>query len=229
LAGRALVYEELIDPLRLAYDLKAEERDGHEVSAWKVEERDRFLSLLKQEQKLSLLEVGSGPGIHARFFQDNGLDVVCTDLSPEMVRLCREKGLTAYEMDFLNLDFPDHSFDAVFALNCLLHVPVDDLRRVLKAIHALLRPRGLFYMGVYGGKEFEGIWPEDRYEPKRFFSFHTDEWIQQAVTEFFELLYFKPIPLEEEQDMHFQSMILKKEGVILSGNEPVSSIGGIAS
>jgi SAM-dependent methyltransferase len=205
------MYEELIDPLRYAYDLKAYERDGYEISSWKIEERDRFLSLLKQEQKRSLLEIGSGPGKYGRFFQDNGLDVVCTDLSPEMVRLCREKGLTAYEMDFMNLDFTDRSFDAVFALNCLLHVPGNDLGRVLRAIRALLRPSGLFYMGVYGGKEFEGIWPEDRYEPKRFFSFHTDEWIQQAVTEYFEILSFRSIPLEEEQDMHFQSLTLKKE------------------
>ena len=205
------MYEELIDPLRYAYDLKADERDGYEISSWKIEERDRFLSLLKQEQKRSLLEIGSGPGKYGRFFQDNGLDVVCTDLSPEMVRLCREKGLTAYEMDFMNLDFPDRSFDAVFALNCLLHVPGNDLSCVLRAIQALLRPSGLFYMGVYGGKEFEGIWPEDRYEPKRFFSFHTDEWIQRAVTEYFEILSFRSIPLEEEQDMHFQSLTLKKE------------------
>ena len=111
----------------------------------------------------------------------------------------------------MNLDFTDRSFDAVFALNCLLHVPGNDLSRVLRAIRALLRPSGLFYMGVYGGKEFEGIWPEDRYEPKRFFSFHTDEWIQRAVIEYFEILSFRSIPLEEEQDMHFQSLTLKKE------------------
>ena len=210
-ARRTPVYEKLIDQLQSAYDLKAEERDEYEISLWKVEERDRFLSLLQREQKQSLLEIGSGPGQYGRFFQDNGLDVICTDLSPEMVRLCREKGLTAYEMDFLSLDFPDQSFDAVFALNCLLHVPGKDLYRVLGAIQTLLRPSGLFYMGVYGGKEHEGTWPKDKYEPKRFFSFHTDEWIQQAVAGFFELLYFRPITLEGEQDFHFQSIILRRE------------------
>jgi SAM-dependent methyltransferase len=210
-ARRTPVYEKLIDQLRSAYDLKAEERDGYEIASWKVEERDWFLSLLQREQKQSLLEIGSGPGQFGRFFQDKGLDVICTDLSSEMVRLCREKGLTAYEMDFLNLYYPDRSFDAVFALNCLLHVPTSDLPRVLGTIQALLNPGGLFYMGVYGGREYEGIWPDDRYEPKRFFSFHTDEWIQQTVTEFFELLHFRPITLEGEQDFHFQSMILRKE------------------
>jgi SAM-dependent methyltransferase len=167
------VYEQILDDLREAYDRKAEERDGYEIKPWKIEERQRFLSLLQEEGKRSLLEIGAGPGVHGKFFLDNGLEVICTDLSPEMVRLCREKGLTAHVMDFMNLDFPDSSFDAVHALNCLLHVPKRDLPRALKTIRAVLRPEGLFHLGVYGGKEHEGVWPEDHHEPKRFFSFLT--------------------------------------------------------
>lgn len=55
------------------------------------------------------------------------LQVVATDLSPAMVGFCRQKGLDAHVMDFLHLDFPAGSFDAVYALNCLLHVPNADL------------------------------------------------------------------------------------------------------
>jgi hypothetical protein len=54
----------------------------------------------------------------------------------------------------------------------------------------VLKPTGLFYMGVYGGREFEGIWQEDFYTPKRFFSFYLDHRIQEVVSEFFEILYF---------------------------------------
>ena len=102
------------------------------------------------------------------------------------------------------------SFDAVFALNCLLHVPKKDLPQVLQAIRTLLKPDGLFYLGLYGGKEYEGTWPEDEYEPKRFFSFHTDDQIRKVVTGLFKLLYFKCIPLEGERDFHFQSLILRR-------------------
>ncbi|MGD9100460.1 MAG: class I SAM-dependent methyltransferase, partial [Anaerolineae bacterium] len=175
-----------------------------------IEERAYFLSLLQQEGKQNLLEIGAGPGWHGKFFQDNGLTVVCTDLSPEMVKLCRAKGLAAYVMDFLSLDFPDGSFDAVYALNCLLHVPRKDLPRVLRALQALLKPGGLFYLGVYGGKEYEGAWPQDHHDPKRFFSFHTDEQLRRITTEFFELLYFKRIPLEGDNEFHYQSLILKR-------------------
>ena len=62
-----------------------------------------------------------------------------------MVASCRNKGLEAYEMDFLNLDFPSGSFEAVFAMNCPLHMPCRDLPQALAAIRDLLSPDGLFY------------------------------------------------------------------------------------
>ena len=207
-----MTYREIIDSLRRSYDRNTRERESYRVSPWKIEERDRFLALLQEEGKQSLLEIGAGPGHFARFFQDNGLTVVCTDLSPGMVRLCREKGLTAYEMDFLNLGFPESSFDAVFALNCLLHVPKAGLPGVLQAIRDLLKPTGLFYLGLYGGKEFEGIWEEDSYEPKRFFSCHTGAQIQRVAGGLFDLVYFRSVALEGEADLHFQSLILRRPG-----------------
>ena len=65
-------------------------------------------------------------------------------------------------------------------------------------------------MGVYGSdEEFEGVWEEDAYNPKRFFSFYTDENIQKKTTEIFELLYFKRISMDGNHP-HFQSLILQK-------------------
>jgi SAM-dependent methyltransferase len=188
----------------------AEERDRRPIPGWMIEERQGFLSLLQEDGKGSLLEIGAGTGAHSKFFQDNGLRVISTDLSPRNVELCREKGLTAHFMDFLNLGFPNRSFDAVFAINCLIHVPQDDLPRVLQAVRAPLRFGGLFYLGAYGGKKHEGVWPEDHYRPKRFFSFLSDEQIKEVTTRFFELVAFKQIPLEDDPDFHFQSLILRR-------------------
>lgn len=203
------MYDQLIGELRTAYDRKVEERDSKQISSWKAEERQRFLSLLQAEGKKRLLEIGAGTGAHSKFFQDNGLEVITTDLSTENVKRCQEKGLTAYVMDFLGLEFPASSFDAVYALNCLLHVPKKDLPKILETVKTLLKPGGLFYLGVYGGKEYEGTWPEDHYEPKRFFSFLSDEQIKKVTTRFFELVDFEQIPLEGD-DFHFQSLILRK-------------------
>ena len=105
------MYEQVIHDLRQSYNRMAKERDKGKIAPWKIEERDQFLSLLQKENKKTLLEIGAGTGIHGKFFQDNGLQLTCTDLAPEMVRRCQQKGLTAYVMDFLNLEFPVNSFD----------------------------------------------------------------------------------------------------------------------
>jgi len=204
------MYDQIITNLLKYYNRDAEERDQREYAAWKREEREHFLKLLQQEGKTSLLEIGAGPGRDSKFFQEQGLNVVSTDLSPEMVKRCHQKGLTAYVMDFLHLDFPSGSFDAIYSLNCLLHVPSQNLSAVLETIQRLLKPTGLFYLGVYGGIEREGVWPDDPHEFKRFFSYHTDEYIQEITHQFFEPIYFKRIPLARAADLHFQSMILRR-------------------
>jgi transglutaminase-like putative cysteine protease len=68
--------------------------------------------------------------------------VLCTDLSPAMVELCKAKGLDARVADFLSLGVPPASCDAVYALNCLLLVPTPDMPRVLTRRSVAVDARG---------------------------------------------------------------------------------------
>ncbi len=205
--------DELRAGLRESYDRKARERDLGPVQPWKAEDRLSFLALLRSEKARTLLELGAGPGKDGEFFRDHGLDVVCTDLSPEMVALCESKGFAARVIDLSDLDFPPDTFDAVYALNCLLHLPNRELPAALRGIRTVLKPGGLFYLGVYGGKDHEGVWEDDPYEPKRFFSLHTDERLREIVAGPFDVHSFRRIALDGQTDgLHFQSVILSKRG-----------------
>ena len=128
-----------------------------------------------------------------------------------MIRLCHQKGLTAYVMDMADLTFPANSFDAVYALNSLLHLTKAELPSVLKKIETILAPTGLFFMGVYGGNEFEGIREDDQNDPKRFFSYFTDDHLQKVVSQVFDILSFRHIPVQRADNWHFQSLILRKK------------------
>jgi SAM-dependent methyltransferase len=172
--GMTVRYDEVIGPLRAAYDARAAWRDGLGKEPWKLAERRAFRERLTPGARL--LEVGAGTGQDSAYFQEQGFAVVAADLSAAMVEHCRAKGIEGHVMDFLHLNFPVGSFDAVFAMNCLLHVPNHDLPAVLAAIRALLRPSGLFFVGVYGGNESaEGPMEDDEHVPPRFFSRRTDE------------------------------------------------------
>src|SRR5688572_17258818 len=108
--------------LRESYDRYAQEREASVMQDWKVEERSKFLSLLQREYKNTLLEIGAGTGRDAKFFQDQGFETVCIDLSPAMVELCKQKGLMAFVRDMGDINFPDGSFDAIYSMNSLMHL-----------------------------------------------------------------------------------------------------------
>lgn len=113
-------------------------------------------------------------------------------------------------MDFYDLEFEEEKFDAVWALNTLLHVPKKSLEDVLENIKKILKPRGLFYIGIYGGYDSEGIWEEDLYEPKRFFSFYEERQIKGVVKKHFDLVDFQ-VSEFQDIDLDFQSIILRKK------------------
>ncbi len=206
------VEDELRSGLRESYARKARERDLSPLQPWKTEERRRFLALLLDEEGRTLLELGAGPGKDGKFFRDHGVEVVCTDLSPEMVALSASKGLAARVMDLSHPDFPPGTFDAVYALNSLLHLPESELPGALRGIQAVLKPGGLFYLGVYGGKDQEGVWEDDPYEPKRFFSLRTDERLREIVVGFFDVHSFRRVTVGGlAEGLHFQSLILRKQ------------------
>jgi SAM-dependent methyltransferase len=199
--------------LRQAYNKMAQNRDALEVEDWKREVRGHFLALLQQEQKVSLLELGAGPGGDSLFFAKQGLDVCCTDFSPEMVAICRQKGLRAQVVDFMQLPFARATFDAVYALNSLLHLPKKAMPAALRGISVVMKPGGLFFLGLYGGYESEGVWQDDFYEPKRFFSFYSDAHLLDVVSAVFQIQQFERIISDESNpDLYFQALILRKKG-----------------
>jgi SAM-dependent methyltransferase len=208
-AGPSPSYGEVIEGLRLSYDGGADSRDVIPKSAWKIAERADFLGRLREQNCGRLVEIGAGTGQDSIYFTENGLDVVATDLSPAMVARCKAKGIDARVCDFLGLaeEFPSESFDAAYALNCLLHVPRADLPAVLAAIRSVLRPGGLFFLGVYGGTSEEGIIPTDHHDPPRYFCFRTDEELKREAAKAFEIVDFHTVTCPEGR---FQSLTLRR-------------------
>ncbi len=202
-------FRQVREDLRRAYDGAADRRDRKHKQPWKLEERAAFLRRLQQSNCTRMLEIGAGTGQDSVFFASHGLDVVATDMSPAMVARCQDKGLDARVMDFSQLDFPAESFDAVHAMNCLLHVPNAELPAVLRSIARVLRPGGLFFLGLYGGERTaEGPAEGDDHVPARFFSWRTDDQVVRFASESFDIVYFH---IAQEGTQHrFQSLTLRR-------------------
>jgi ubiquinone/menaquinone biosynthesis C-methylase UbiE len=91
----------------------------------------------------NVLEIGTGTGIIPFSICSKVSSIVATDISPEMVRVAKQKLLKAKTknidfqiQDSYNLTLPDKSFDIVIASN-LLHLhdpekPINEVKRVMK-------------------------------------------------------------------------------------------------
>jgi hypothetical protein len=108
------------------------------------------------------------------------------------------------------LVFGDRLAPGARLLEILLHVPNRDLPSVLAAVRLVLRPGGLFFVGVYGGEEgSEGALDDDGHAPPRFFSWRTDEQLLGFAAEAgFDLVDFHPV--DSGRGYRFQSLTLRR-------------------
>ena len=196
------------DTLVEVYEKYAHERASHSPDEFKVQERSEFLKFLKSEGRETLLEIGCGPGQDAQFFQTQGFEVLAVDNTPMMVKLTAEKGVPAQVLDCYDLDEITERFDAVYTVNCLLHIPKQDFDQILRLISGRLNENGLMYLGIWGDQNFEGIWERDIYEPKRFFSFWKTEALLEVLQRSFRLEYYRR--LEPHKGRIFNSFIFRK-------------------
>jgi len=198
------------DTLVKTYEKYAHERASHSPDAFKLQERSEFLKFLKAEGRETLLEIGCGPGQDAQFFQSQRFRVLAVDNTPAMVKLTAEKGVSAQVLDCYDLGEINECFDAVYTMNCLLHIPKQDIDHILHLISRRLNDSGLMYLGLWGDEDFEGILEQDRYKPKRFFSFWKAEALLEILQRFFRLEYYRR--LEPHEGRIFNSFILRKCG-----------------
>jgi ubiquinone/menaquinone biosynthesis C-methylase UbiE len=110
----------------------------------------------------TLLDVGCGTGSYTAALAEHGWEVTGVDISEDMLRRARERGVTAVHADAIALPFEDASFDAVVSV--LTNTDLDDLAGVVAEIVRVLRPGGpLVFLAVHPC--FVG--PHSVYDPDR--------------------------------------------------------------
>lgn len=189
---------ERITALTLAdYDQTAERfREGtrdHDVS----QNIEALLRHLEGQAPQRILDFGCGPGRDLKTFTRLGHSPVGIDGSAEFVAMARaDSGCEVWHQNFLALDLPPAHFDGIFANATLFHVPLSELPRVLKALHATLKPRGVLFSSNPRGDNREG-WSGRRYGAYHDF----DSWKRYLTdTGFVELEhYYRPAGLPREQ------------------------------
>jgi len=143
-----------------------------------------------------VLDLGCGPGRDLKTFVQMGHIAIGLDGAERFAEMARQhSGCEVWRQDFLKLDLPDDYFDGVFANAALFHVPSQELPRVLRELHATLKPGGVLFCSNPRGRNEEG-WNWGRYGV-----FHDLETWRRYMAEagFIELAhYYRPPGLPRE-------------------------------
>lgn len=169
--------------LKEYYDKNAQDRDNSQKQDWKIELRKNFLNIMNGARLHSLLEIGAGTGQDSLFFMENGLNVTAVDLSESHITKCTEKGINAHIMDFSNMTFEDNHFDCIYAMNCLLHVPNDEIKNVLTELSRVTKDTGYMFFCQYGTTAIncdESI-RNNNEKGDRFFCFRSFEFFKKII------------------------------------------------
>jgi SAM-dependent methyltransferase len=143
-------------------DLFAKERQFHDewaatIDIEGIQVRDYFEACTAPENRFilkrlgdvtgkRLLDLGCGAGENSVYFAKRGAHCIASDYSPGMVevalKLAASNGVQVEgaTVNAMALDFPDRSFDIVYASNLLHHLP--DPTACIREMHRVLKPGG---------------------------------------------------------------------------------------
>lgn len=128
-----------------------------------------------------ILDLGSGPGRDALLLKKLGLEVVCVDLSQEMVKRTTNLGFESIKKDIRRLDFPSQSFDGVWAFTSILHITKQEAKKVIEDINKLLKPGGIFLIGMIEGSFKGNVKRETMPEEERYFRFYSESELKEMI------------------------------------------------
>lgn len=119
-----------------------------------------------------ILDLGCGAGRDLAYFAKAGFRVIGLDYSLNLLRIAKTVSRQKVVLADLGMPpFAPATFDAVWALASLLHVPRYRIRTVLSDIRGLLKPPGLFLASIREGRG-ERVDERGRY----FASYRPVEW-----------------------------------------------------
>jgi ubiquinone/menaquinone biosynthesis C-methylase UbiE len=156
---------------RKGYDSIAKEFSDSRVFLW--EELNPFIKYIEPGNKV--LDLGCGNGRLFGLLREKNIDYKGVDSSEELIKIAEEKypeeTFRFSVSEGLNLSFGDHSFDKIYCIAVLHHIPSDAFRlKFLKEARRVLKQKGLLILTVWNLRDKkETFWFLLKYTILRFF------------------------------------------------------------
>lgn len=102
-----------------------------------------------------ILDLGCGSGRHVIYFAKNGFSVYGIDIAEEGIKITKEwlkkeklQANLKVGSIYKKLPYKDNFFDAVISTNTIHHEKIKNIRKAIREIERVLKPKGLVFITV---------------------------------------------------------------------------------
>ena len=156
------------------YESNAERYAAETFFADMSEQYQRFLPLLKKGAKI--LDVGSGSGRDACYFQKHGYQVTALEPSKNLCREIRKVFSGEIECSDIQDYRPAERYDGIWACASLIHLQEEEILCFFKKIDMYLNDNGIVYVSGKSGISTGEV------EDGRFFLEFTEQLVEKILT-----------------------------------------------
>lgn len=156
------------------YESNAERYAAETISADMSEQYQRFLPLLKKGAKI--LDVGSGSGRDACYFQKQGYQVTALEPSKNLGREIRKVFSGELVCSDIQNYRPTERYDGIWACASLIHLQEEEVLQFFEKIDQYLNDNGIIYISGKNGLSTGKV------EDGRFFLEFTEQMVEKILT-----------------------------------------------
>ena len=129
------------------------------------EDLPKIVKIFKKHNIKRVLDLGCGSGRHTVYLARNGFKVYGIDIAKEGIKITKEwlkketlQAIFRIGSIYEKLPYKDDFFDAVISTNTIHHARIKDIRRAIREIERILKPKSLIFITVRKRK-FKKFWP----------------------------------------------------------------------
>ncbi len=178
------------------------------------EDVPKIAALFKKQGVKKILDLGCGSGRHLIYLAKNNFDVYGIDIAKSGIKIAKNwlkdenlKAQLKIGDIYQKLPYPDNFFDAIISIQTLHHARVEKIRKLMKEIERILKPKGLIFVTVRRALRARG-WKKNKIVIHKW-----KGWKKKKVK--YKVIDWRTyIPVEgDERDIHFNFTkdLIKKE------------------
>lgn len=124
------------------------------------EDIPRIVKLLKKKGVKNVLDLGCGSGRHTVYLAKHGFKVYGIDIAPKGIKIAKDwlkeekvKADLKIGSIYRKLPYQDNFFDAVISTQTIHHERIKNVRKAIKEVERVLKPKGLLFVTVPKGRK----------------------------------------------------------------------------